>query len=355
MNKAEQLAAALPQGVDAALVTSPHNRRYITGFRSSAGTVLITRETSYFLTDFRYIEAAQRFIDGMVCVEYNKLSASLLELVNKYGLHNIAVEDQGLTCFELNYLQSALEEVKLEGNILDDILTELRLIKTQSELEKIRQSQALTDYGFEYILPRIKEGRTEREIALDLEFEIRRQGAEAVAFDFIVVSGENSSLPHGVPSDKKLSKGDFVTMDFGAVVDGWHSDMTRTIAVGCCTDEQKHVYDIVLTAQQAALDSLKSEIYCKVGDAAARNIISAAGYGDCFGHGTGHGVGIEIHEAPRLSPTAGEEKLKTGSVVTVEPGIYIPGKFGVRIEDMACITDDGCENLTKSTKELIIV
>lgn len=355
MTKVEQLAAALPQGIDGAIISSAHNRRYLTGFPSSAGIVLITRQASYFLTDFRYIEAARRVVRDMDCIEYTKQSDTLNELAAKHGLRRIAAEDEGLTCYELMRFQAALDGLDFQGKILDDLLKELRLVKMQAEIGRIKQAQALTDYGFEYILSRIKEGRTERDIALELEFEIRRQGAEAVAFDFIVVSGANSALPHGVPSDKPLERGDFVTMDFGAVVDGWHSDMTRTVAVGTCCEEQKRVYNIVLSAQQAVLDKLKSGIYCVEGDAAARDIITGAGYGNCFGHGTGHGVGVEIHEAPRLSPSAGDEKLKTGSIVTVEPGIYVTGRFGVRIEDMVCITENGCDNLTKSPKELIII
>lgn len=355
MTKAEQVAGALPNGIDAALVLSPHNRRYLTGFKSSEGAVLITRGQSYFLTDFRYIEAARRVVTGMECAVYDNLRETLRELADRHDLRSIAVEGGWVTCSRLDSLKSALGRVELDTKTLDDILIGLRLVKTPEELDKIRAAQALTDYGFEYILPRIKQGRTEREIALELEFEIRRQGAEAAAFDFIVVSGENSALPHGAPSDRKLSKGDFVTLDFGATVEGWHSDMTRTVAVGCCSSRQREVYEIVLEAQRAALDLIKDGISCREGDAAARDVIAKAGYAGCFGHGTGHGVGVEVHEAPRLSPNAGDEKLRKGSVVTVEPGIYIPGRFGVRIEDMVVITGEGCENLTKSVKELIIV
>lgn len=355
MSKAERIMSALPQGVDGAIITSSHNRRYLTGFPSSAGTVLVTSQASYFLTDFRYIEAARRVVRDMECIEYKRQTEVLRELMQRHGLHTLAVEDEGLTRYEFMQLQSALDGVCLQGNILDNILKSLRLVKTRDELDKIRQAQELTDYGFEYILTRIKEGRTERDIALELEFAIRRQGAEAAAFEFIVVSGENSALPHGVPSDRELRRGDFVTMDFGAVVDGWHSDMTRTVAIGSCSDEQSTVYDTVLAAQRAALSSLRSGLGCVEGDAAARNVIESAGYRDCFGHGSGHGVGVEIHEGPRMSPLAGDERLREGSVVTVEPGIYLPGRFGVRIEDMVYITADGCVNLTKSPKELIVI
>ena len=215
------------------------------------------------------------------------------------------------------------------------------------------RDRALTEDGFAHILDYIRPGRTERDVALELEFYIRRQGAEAAAFDFIVVSGANTSLPHGVPTEKPIGSGEFVTMDFGAVVEGYHSDMTRTVAVGAVSEEQERVYDIVLQAQLAALSVLKPGLPCLKGDAAARDVIAAAGFGDCFGHGTGHGVGVEIHEQPRLSPSARGQELQAGNVVTVEPGIYIEGKFGVRIEDMAAITESGCENLTKSPKTLI--
>ena len=355
MTKVEQLAAALPSGIDGALIISVNNRRYLTGFPSSDGYVLVTRKTACFLTDSRYIEAARRVICGMDCVEYRRVSDSLPALISQLGLHCIAVEDDGLTCAELHRLTAMLDGTELRGNVLDGILSEMRIVKAPEELDKIRQAQALTDFGFTHILPFIRPGRTEREVALELEFAVRKQGAECVAFEFIVVSGANSSLPHGVPGNKIIEKGDFVTMDFGGVVDGWHSDMTRTVAVGTCSEEQRSVYQMVLEAQKASLSVLREGLSCKMGDKAARDVIEAAGYGKCFGHGTGHGVGIEIHENPRLSPMADGEILRAGNVVTVEPGIYLPGKFGVRIEDMVSITENGCENLTKSPKELLIL
>ena len=355
MNKAEQLARLLPDGIDAALIHSKHNRFYLTGFTSSAGAVLVTRTDAYFLTDFRYIEAAQRRIRGITCLEYAELSESLSALVSDHGLHRIAVEDEGLSCAALQRYREMLTQAELTGGVLDGLLNRLRLVKTAKEIGYIREAQRITDEGFSYILSRIEAGRTEREIALELEFYMRSHGAEAISFDFIVVSGVNSSLPHGEPSDKAIAHGDFLTMDFGALVNGWHSDMTRTVAVGSCSDEQRLIYDVVLKAQLASLATLKAGVSCVQGDAAARDIIEQAGYGAHFGHGTGHGVGIEIHEAPRLSTRAGDTLLQAGYVVTVEPGIYLPGKFGVRIEDMVVITENGCDNLTKSPKDLIIV
>lgn len=353
MTRLEQLASRLPEQRDGALVISQCNRRYLTGFPSSAGWVLVTQNKSYFLTDFRYIEAARRRVRGAECRMVTAVCPALLELCRFHGLERIYVEGS-LPVRELTALQKGLPGIAVEaGEKLDGWLSSLRLVKSADELEKIKEAQALTEYGFDHILPLIRPGRTEREIALDLEFLIRRQGAEGVAFDFIVVSGQNSSLPHGVPGDKAVEPGDFVTMDFGAVVDGWHSDMTRTVAVGRASAEQKRVYETVLQAQLAALEALKAGLSCVQGDAAAREIIAAAGYGDCFGHGTGHGVGMEIHEEPRLSPSAAGQILQSGSVVTVEPGIYLPGRFGVRIEDMVYITETGCENLTHCEKGLI--
>ncbi len=355
MTKVEQLASLLPVDADGALITSECNRRFLTGFPSSDGYVLVTKDAAFFMTDSRYIEAARRIVRGMDCLVYNKASDVLNALIKQHNLHRLLVEDEGLSCAEYRRLDNMLENVELKGDVLDGLLTGMRLVKTPEELEKIKQAQALTDYGFEKILPRIHAGRTEREVALELEFIIRQQGAECVAFEYIVVSGANSSLPHGVPSDKVIEHGDFLTMDFGAVVDGWHSDMTRTVAVGACSQEQREVYEIVRKAQLASLSTLREGVSCVVADAAARRVIEEAGYGQYFGHGTGHGVGIEIHEAPRLSPSAQGQILQEGNVVTVEPGIYLPGKFGVRIEDFAYITKTGCENLTKSPKELIIV
>ena len=237
---------------------------------------------------------------------------------------------------------------------MDEAVNELRRAKNQQEKEKILAAQAIAEKAFDHALGLIREGVTEREVALTLDFFMLRNGAEAVSFETIAVSGKNSSMPHGVPSNKKIEKGDFLTLDFGAVVDGYHSDMTRTVAIGEVSSKQAEIYETVLKAQLASLETLRAGVSCKEADAAARDIIVSAGYGEFFGHGTGHGVGIEIHEQPRLSPKS-SQTLIAGDVVTVEPGIYLPGEFGVRIEDMAFITENGFENLTKSPKSLIII
>jgi len=278
----------------------------------------------------------------------------LNEAFRDYHIHQVLLEASGTSMAAMIRFKDKLSATPVADNRLDDWLNALRAIKTPEQIKKIKSAQALTEYGFQYILKRIASGRTEREIAFDLEFAIRNEGADAVAFDFIAVSGENSSLPHGIPGNRRLQKGDFLTLDFGAMLDGWHSDMTRTVAVGEVSEEQRQVYDTVLKAQQTCLDTLRPGITGEEGDKAARHIINAAGYGEYFGHGTGHGVGMQIHEEPRLSPAC-KELLQSGNVVTVEPGIYLPGKFGVRIEDMVVVTETGIENLTSAPKELIIL
>ncbi len=234
----------------------------------------------------------------------------------------------------------------------DKLIDGLRMKKTEYEVQAVTKAQRIAEKALDHILGFIKEGVTEREIALELDFFMLKNGAEDISFETIAISGANTSKPHGVPTDKRVQNGDFITMDYGAVINGYHSDMTRTVAVGEVGDEQVKIYNTVLQAQLKALSVLKAGIKCADADAAARDLIKAEGYGDYFRHSTGHGVGLEIHAKPNLSPLS-KQVLEVGNIVTVEPGIYIPGKFGVRIEDMATITKNSCVNLTKSTKELV--
>ncbi len=354
--KMERLSAMLPNDASAALVAAPHNLCYLTGFPSGDSWLFVTRGKAYFLTDFRYIEVAKATIVGAECVMITRLSQTLIDLCRKEGVAHIFVEAGETSLAQASALQRAVDGIAFEtGDDLDSWLSGMRAVKDEREVALIEQAQRITEAGFEHILSYIREGVTEREVALELEFFMRREGAQRVAFDFIAVSGANTSLPHGIPSDKPIQKGDFITLDFGAVIDGYHSDMTRTVALGFVTDEQKHIYETVLKAQKNALSVLKAGMSCVDGDAAARDIIKAAGYGDAFGHGTGHGVGVQVHEGPNLSPRAGDRILQVGNVVTVEPGIYLEGCFGVRIEDMVLITENGCRNLTHSPKDLIIL
>ncbi len=353
----DALMNLMPESVDSALIITPENRRYFTDFSSSDGILLITRKGSIFFTDSRYIEAAEKKVNCCDVCEGKNVYSQISAFLKERDVANIAVEQSGITLAQFSNLNNNeyLKDFQLVGDSsLDNAIGTLRQVKSKAEAEKIKAAQSIAEKAFEHILDFIKVGKTEREIQLELDFFMLRNGAEALSFDTIAVSGVNSSMPHGVPSDKKIENGDFITMDFGTVVEGYHSDMTRTVAVGFVTDEQRMVYDTVLFAQMNALSVLKAGLPCADADKAARSIIAEKGYGDYFGHGTGHGVGIEIHEKPNLSPKS-SQILGKGNVVTVEPGIYLPGKFGVRIEDMAIITENGCENFTKAEKSLIIL
>ncbi len=340
---------------DGALIFSEENRRYFTGFASTDGYLLVSADKAIFITDSRYIEAAQKKIQNCEVRLQGKTYSQLLETFIEMGVQRVAVEASRVSLAEFARLQEGLEPLYvLSDSTLDEIITAQREVKRPEEIEKILAAQKIAEDAFEHICGFIKPGKTEKEVALELDFYMLSHGAEALSFETIAVTGKKTSMPHGVPDDTVIQNGDFVTMDYGAVVDGYHSDMTRTVAVGEVSEEQKKIYNIVLEAQTAVCDGVKAGMTGKEGDALARDIIEKAGYGACFGHGTGHGVGVEIHEEPRFSPTCGAT-LAANNVVTSEPGIYLPGKFGVRIEDMVRITENGCENLTKCPKELIIL
>ena len=357
MMNIERLMSVIPENIDAALIVTPCNRRYFTGFISSDGFLLVTRKGSIFYTDSRYIEAAEKQIKCCEVAEGKQVFAQMKDYLNEKNVKTVAVEAAGMTLAEFSRLQSN-ENMKdfefISDNSLDSAISVFRKVKSREETDKIIKAQEITEKAFLHILNFIRKGRTEKEIQLELDFFMLKNGADALSFDTIAVSGVNSSMPHGVPSEKVIEDGDFITMDFGAVVDGYHSDMTRTVAVGFVTDEMQKVYDTVLKAQLASLDVIRAGLSCFDADKAARDVIADAGYGAFFGHGTGHGVGVEIHELPNLSPRS-TMTLETGNIVTVEPGIYLPGKFGVRIEDMVFVTENGCENLTKAQKSLIVL
>ncbi len=338
-----------------ALIIAPENRKYFTGFDSSDGFLLVSRDRSVFITDGRYIEAAEKQISNSEVVLLGKTYPQIAEILGEMSCSHLLVESTRMTVATYNSLKGVLKTTKIStDSTLDTLINTLRSIKTENEVESIVKAQRIAEDAFNHILKFIKPGVTEKEISLELDFFMLRNGGEALSFETIAVSGKNSSMPHGVPSDKIIENGDFITMDFGTVINGYHSDMTRTIAVGFATDEMKNVYNTVLKAQINCLNNIKAGITCKDGDEFARSVIRDAGYGQYFTHSTGHGVGVEIHEFPNLSP-ASPSTLQVGNIVTVEPGIYIPEKFGVRIEDMAFITADGCRNLTNAPKDLIIL
>ena len=347
----DKLISSLPKAVDGMLIVSETNRRYFTSFQSSDGVLLATKKGSVFLTDSRYIEEAQNKVRCCEVVELKKLSEQLPEFCKSFDVRTLMVEAERLTVAQLNAYRKILKGVLLTTVGGDAIIDKLRMQKNEYELESVIKAQRIAEKAYEHILGFIREGVTEREVALELDFFMLKYGAEAISFETIAISGANTSKPHGVPTDKKICNGDFVTMDYGAVVNGYHSDMTRTVAVGEVSDEQIKVYNTVLEAQLRALSVLKEGVRCSDADAAARDYIKERGYADFFRHSTGHGVGLEIHEKHNLSPK-NTGLLKCGNIVTIEPGIYIPGKFGVRIEDMAIITKNSCENLTKIPKKL---
>ncbi len=339
---------------EAFIVSSPENRKYLTSFSSSDGFLLVTQNEAVFLTDSRYIEAAEKTVVGCSEIsQLNSLSEQLPEYISKLGVAKLFTESARLTVEEFNRI-AKIAACPVTAEKTDREIGNLRRKKSNEEKESIIKAQSIAEKAFEHILGFISTDKTEKDVALELDFFMLKNGAEGISFETIAVSGANSSMPHGVPSDKKIENGDFLTMDYGAVINGYHNDMTRTVAVGSVSGKQAEIYETVLNAQLASLATLKNGISGFDADKAARDIIENAGYGNFFGHGTGHGVGIEIHEAPRLSLKT-DSVLQTGDVVTVEPGIYLPGEFGVRIEDMAYITENGYENLTKSPKNLIII
>ena len=353
MKRVENLQKTLDKNT-AALITTNDNRFYLSGMRSSAGTVLVTPENAYLIIDFRYFEKASKTCK-FETILLDNMKEQLNGLLKKNGIKTLLCEVDDMSVSEFKRFEEMISPVKLSDSPdLSKTLSDLRSIKTEDEINLIKSAQKLTDDTFSYILNFIKAGKTEREIMLEMEFYMRKLGSEGVSFDFIVVSGKNSSLPHGVPTDKVVENGDFVTMDFGAVVGGYRSDMTRTVAVGHATDEMIKVYDTVLEAQLRAINGIKAGVTGKEVDALARDYIYGAGYEGYFGHGTGHSVGIFIHESPACN-MRDTTPLSENVIMTVEPGIYLPEKFGVRIEDMVVVKQNGCENITKSEKKLIVL
>lgn len=353
-SRIEKLQSQLENN-EAMLITSGVNRFYYTGFKSSAGVVVITKDDAYLLIDFRYIEKAKSAIDCLKVMLSQRQNSEIYDVLKKHNIKKLYLEADSVSISEFSMYKSEFEGIEVSSNDkMTKFITLSRSVKSKQEINNIIEAQKITDATFDYITKNICAGKTEKEVMLDMEFFMRKLGGEGVSFDFIVVSGKNSSLPHGVPTDKKIENGDFVTMDFGCLYNGYCSDMTRTIAVGSVSDEQKHVYNTVLKAQLAALDVVKAGVVCKDVDKVARDIIYNAGFEGCFGHGLGHSLGIEVHESPAFN-TRDTSVLAEGTVMTVEPGIYLENKFGVRIEDMVVATADGCINLTHSPKELIIV
>ena len=354
MNHIANIAGKLADyGLDAMLITSESGERYALGFHGE-GLLLVTREGAHYTTDGRYIEAAREQITG-VRVELISAGKGHLEQAREFieanSLHNVGFESGAVTVDAHRKYAQALPCILTPAQSLMD---ELRAAKDEEELSLMRRAQDITDEAFKAILDYIKPGMTEQEVAARLVYELLRRGAERVSFDPIVASGPNGSRPHAVPGQRKLEVGDFITMDFGCKVEGYCSDMTRTVALGQPTEEMEKIYNIVLEAQKAGINAARAGVVGSEIDAAARRVITDAGYGEYFSHGFGHSLGVDIHEAPNASSIE-TAVMPVGAVISAEPGIYIPGKLGVRIEDVLILSENGCEDITHSPKQLIVL
>ncbi|GIP37624.1 putative peptidase YqhT [Paenibacillus sp. J31TS4] len=340
-------------GLEAIVLTNSHNRRYITGFTGSSGYVLVTADRAFLLTDFRYMTQAAEQAAGFEIVEHNaKVMLTVRELLSDLGISRVGFEQNDVTFGTYVAYKSDLGSIELVPT--EQVVERLRMYKDAEELRIMREAAKLADDTFAYILTKLKPGVSERAIALEMEMYMRSHGATSSSFDTIVASGERSALPHGVASDRLLGSNEYVKLDFGAYYQGYCSDLTRTVCLGEPTDKHKDIYKIVLEAQMNVLENLKPGMTGREGDALARDIIRKYGYGDHFGHGTGHSLGMQVHEAPRLSPSC-DTVLEPGMTMTVEPGIYLPGFGGVRIEDDVVLTESGNERLTFATKEFLVL
>jgi Xaa-Pro aminopeptidase len=351
VSRADRVAEALSE-VDLLLVTNLVNVRYLTGFTGSNGMAIVGRDVRRFITDFRYLEQAAAQVDGFDREQGPQDFVAALADGWPEGELRLGFEDQHVSVRTHRRLREVIPD-RIELVAAGGIVEALRAVKEPVEVERIAAASALTDEVYEWLRVHGLVGRTEREVALALENEMRRRGAEP-AFDSIVASSERGALPHAEPADVPIERGTLVTLDIGARLDGYHSDCTRTWATGELPDDLAGAYELVRRAQEAALDAVRPGPEGREVDAVARDIIEAAGHGEHFGHGLGHGVGLEIHEGPRLART-GDAPLVAGNVVTVEPGVYLPGRGGVRIEDLVVVTGDGRRVLSGTTKDLVSV
>ncbi|MGO0060855.1 M24 family metallopeptidase [Brevibacillus fluminis] len=339
--------------IDGFLTDHTANRRYLSGFTGSTGTVLVSGKAAKFITDFRYIDQATEQAAGFEIVNNDRsMIKAIAAQVKELGIKRLGFEKQHVSYGTFDDWSKALEGVELVPTA--GIVEEMRMIKTEQEVSMIRTAACIADDAYAHIATFIKPGISELQVAMELEFYMRKQGATSSSFDIIVASGVRGALPHGVASSKVIEKGDMVTLDFGALYKGYVSDITRTLAVGEPSDKMKEIYEIVLRAQLNGVQNIRAGMTGKEADALTRDIIEAAGYGEAYGHSTGHGIGLEVHEQPSLSKVS-DMVLKPGMMVTVEPGIYVSDLGGVRIEDDVLITETGCEIITKSTKELLIL
>lgn len=343
--------------IEAILIGSSANITYLSGFKGSNGLIYISSDSQKLITDFRYLEQAAKQSPDFEIVDQTNIGLikTAMQIASAENVKHIGFESAhtNYSTYKLFKEFEGVTFVDTEG-----VVESLRRLKDAEEIEKLRKAESIGDIAFAKIVPFLtqeyKNGLTETQVALELERIMRTHGASATSFSSIVATGAKSSLCHAVPGEETFSEGDFVVMDFGCVYEGYCSDMTRTVVIGEATVKHLEIYETVLKAQKAALAAIKPGMVCKEIDRIARDIITQAGYGEYFGHGLGHSVGLEIHENPRFS-MLDETVLEPGMVLTVEPGIYVPGFGGVRIEDMVVVTEDGIDNLTSSPKQLITI
>lgn len=339
--------------LDAFVSTFLPTTRYLCGYSGSNGLLVVTKNGSHFFTDFRYQESVQTEVySDEKTIGVGSLIAVAVKKRVLRPFKRIGFEKEHLSVSDLGNFQKFIDGKKLVG--VSGIVEQLRAVKDGSEIQTLKKAFNISDRVFQKILGIIKPGLSELELSAEISYLHKKLHAENDSFDVIVASGVRGSLPHGTATSKRIKTGEFVTLDFGCVVDGYHSDMTRTICVGTPTVEMKKVYRIVLDAQQKACNAVRAGKQCRKIDGIARDHISSKGYGKYFGHSLGHGVGLEIHELPRVAPKS-KERLVAGNVITIEPGIYLPKKFGIRIEDTVVVREDGCEVLTMSPKNLIVI
>lgn len=354
MKNIDKYLSLLGGDVDGLLLTSRYSRYYAAEFDIAEGIAIVTAKGCRYFTDSRYIESAENGIRGfevLMVDSNNTFKKRINDAIADFNVKVLGFEEEYLTVAELRNFEKNLDAKLVSKN------TEIhgfRAVKEPWELDLMRKAQDITDKAFSEVLGRVKVGMTEKELQAELIYCLLKNGADGMSFDPIVVSGPNTSMPHGVAGDRVIQEGDFITLDFGAMYRGYCADMTRTFAVGFATDEMKTVYETVLQAQLAGIAASKAGVLGKDVDAAARNVIADAGYGDYFGHGYGHSLGMEVHESPSPNPR-GERAMEENMIASAEPGIYLPGKFGVRIEDVIIFKENGCENITHSPKNLIIV
>lgn len=336
--------------LDALLVMSSHSRRYLSDFTGSSGALIITKDSRYLMSDFRYkAQGAEQAEDFQFVLQEKGLLDSIISFMQSKNIKRIGFEGEHVNYNTYSKIKEDFETVPLTGEV-----EKIRLIKTDEEIKLIQKACEIADQAYEYILTYVKAGMTEMEVKNELEAYMTRLGASGPSFDTIVASGHRGALPHGVASDKVIESGDMVTLDFGAYYKGYASDITRTFGVGSVSEEMENIYNIVLEAQLKSLEEIKPGMTGQEADTIARDVISGHGFGENFGHSLGHGFGLEVHELPAIAQKS-TMILEPGMCITIEPGIYVDGLGGVRIEDDTIVTETGLKKLTHSSKKLFIV